>query len=189
MNLYRQGDCGPLDLDMTVGDILGLNEEDFTDEYEDGSDEYDLDGDDVADVTDLTDATVAPVDDATPAAARLQQDTQGDLGTLNGDVQAGIADSQTIFQQLLTQGEAALDNSINTVETATGFGDADVGASARIQQTQADVTTDVNTVIEDATGAFDATVEGINAQLNTGLSAFAPQGAAPAAARRLQRFR
>jgi hypothetical protein len=184
MNLYRQGDCGPLDLDMTVGEILGLDEDDFSDDYTGDSDELDMAGDDVADVT------VAPVADATvaPVAARLQQDTQGDLTGLNTAMQGGLTDAETVFQQLLQQGEGMFDNTINTAETATGFGDSDVGA-ARIQQTQADVTTDVNSVVEDTTNAFDATVEGLDAQLNAALSAFAPAAAPAAAARRLQRFR
>jgi hypothetical protein len=192
MNLYRQADCGPLDLDMTVGDILGVTEDDFTDEYEDGSDA----------VADVTDATLAPVDDVAaadaataaldvaPAAARVQQDTQGDIGTLNAALQTGLTDSEATFQQMLTQGEGMFDNTVNTVETATGLGDSDVGGAARIQQTAADVTTDVNAAVEDASHAFDATIEGANAQLDTLMSAFAPAGAAPAAAaaRRLQRF-
>jgi hypothetical protein len=126
---------------------------------------------------------------------RVQQDTQGDLATLGGDFQAGLVDGETIMQSLLTQGEGFLDNAINTAETATGLGDADVGAAARIQQTADDVTNDVNTVIEDATGAFDAAIEGLDAQLDSAISSFSSGGAAPAAAapaaaaRRLQRNR
>ena len=120
---------------------------------------------------------------------RVQQDTQADLGTLNSALQGALTDGETTFQQMLTQGEGMFDNTINTAETATGLGSGDVGA--RIQQTPADVTADVNAAIEDATHAFDASVEGASAQLGTLMSAMSPAGAAPAAAaaRRLQRFR
>ena len=127
---------------------------------------------------------------------RVQQDTQGDIASLNTDFQTGLTDAETTMQSLLTQGEGMFDNTVNTAEAATGFGDSDVGAAAaRIQQTPADVTTDVNTAIEDATGAFDATIEGLDAQLDSAITAFSPMGgaapaAAPAAAaRRLQRNR
>jgi hypothetical protein len=123
---------------------------------------------------------------------RVQQDAQGDLTSLNGDFQTGLTDAETVFQQLLQQGEGMFDNTINTAETATGFGDSDVGAAARrVQQTQADVTADVNSVVEDGTNAFDAAIEGLDAQLDAAVEAFAPMGgAAPAAAaRRLQRNR
>jgi hypothetical protein len=123
---------------------------------------------------------------------RVQQDAQGDLTSLNGDFQTGLTDAETVFQQLLQQGEGMFDNTINTAETATGFGDSDVGTGARrVQQTQADVTADVNSVVEDGTNAFDAAIEGLDAQLDAAVEAFAPMGgAAPAAAaRRLQRNR
>jgi hypothetical protein len=116
---------------------------------------------------------------------RVQQDTQGDIGTLNTALQGGLNDVESTFQQLLTQGEGMFDNAINTAETATGLGDADVGGAARIQQTPDDVTTDVNAAIEDVDHAFDAAIEGLDAQLDTTISAFAPAGAA-AAARRVQ---
>jgi hypothetical protein len=119
---------------------------------------------------------------------RVQQDTQGDLASLAGDFQSGLTDGEGIMNALLMQGEGMLDNTINTAETATGLGDSDVGAATarRVQQTPDDVTTEVNSVVEDATGAFDAVVEGLDAQLDSALSAFMPGAgaAAPATARR-----
>jgi hypothetical protein len=121
---------------------------------------------------------------------RVQQDTQADAGTLNTALQGGLTDAETTFQQLLQQGEAMFDNTINTAESATGLGDSSVGAAARIQQTPTDVTNDVNAAVQDAVGAFDAAIEGLDAQTDSAISAFAPAGAAPAAAaRRLQRNR
>jgi hypothetical protein len=186
--------------DLTGGLLgLGIDDEDTLDASDDLDD---LDDEDITDATvdPLADVTVYPVVDvaaaplvaaAASAAARVQQDTQGDIGTLNTAFQTGLNDVESTFTDFLTQGEAMFDNTINTAETATGLGDSDVGAAARIQQTAADVTTDVNAAVEDASHAFDATVEGANAQLHTLMSAFAPAGAAPAAAaaRRLQRFR
>jgi hypothetical protein len=159
-----------------------------SDEHEHTIWDYDQTYSDSDDMVAEDDITTVP--DFAPTA-RLQQDTQVDIGTLAGDFQTGLIDTESTFQKFVTQEEGMLDNTINTVETATRLDDSDVGAGARrIQQTEADVAADVNSVVGDTTGAFDAAIEGIEAQTNRALSSFAPNGAAPAAAtRRLQRFR
>uniref|UniRef100_A0A7S3KWE8 Uncharacterized protein n=1 Tax=Euplotes crassus TaxID=5936 RepID=A0A7S3KWE8_EUPCR len=128
----------------------------------------------------------------TGGAGRLQQgNLAADINALGQASLGALHDTNQAFDDALDQSEMIANNVLSTSEQAFGANGAAVANPDRLQQDPATLTQDATDLSNDVAATANAGIQTFNDIAQQGLQAFSGLmggAAAPAAARRLQRF-